>query len=78
MKKIQSVSGLLIGSLLVGNIAHADFADGLVGGLVGGAVGSVITNEVYKSNAPKQAQQAPATQQRSVKQQKRYVAPQKK
>lgn len=77
MKKIQTVSGLLMGSLLVGNVAYADFADGLVGGLVGGAVGSVITNEVYKSNAPKPVQQAPATQQKSVKQQKRYVAPQK-
>ena len=76
MKKTKSVVGLLMGSLLVGNVAHADFADGLVGGLVGGAVGSVITNEVYKSNAPQPVQQAPATQQKSVKQQKRYVAPQ--
>ncbi|WP_373029530.1 peptidoglycan-binding protein [Sulfurovum sp.] len=75
MKKTKSVAGLLMGSLLVGNVAHADFADGLVGGLVGGAVGSVITNEVYKSNAPKPAQQAPAAQQKSVKQQQRYVAP---
>lgn len=76
MKKRKSITGLLMGSLLVGNVAHADFADGLVGGLVGGAVGSVITNEVYKSNAPQPAQQAPTTQQKSVKQ-KRYVAPQK-
>lgn len=74
MKKTKSISGLLMGSLLVGNVAHADFADGLVGGLVGGAVGSVITNEVYKSNQP---QPAPAAQQKSVKQQQRYVAPQK-
>ncbi|WP_373034162.1 peptidoglycan-binding protein, partial [Sulfurovum sp.] len=75
MKKINSVSSLLMGSLLVGNIAYADFADGLVGGLVGGAVGSVITNEVYKSNQP---QPAPAAnqQQKQAKQQTRYVAPQ--
>lgn len=39
-------------------------------------MGSVITNEVYKSNTSQPAQQAPATQQKSVKQQKRYVAPQ--
>ncbi len=74
MKKTKSVAGLLMGSLLVGNVAHADFADGLVGGLVGGAVGSVITNEVYKSNEPQPA--ATTTQQQTVKQQKRYVAPQ--
>ena len=75
MKKTKSISGLLMGSLLVGNVVHADFADGLVGGIVGGAVGSVITNEVYKSNAPQPAQQSPSAQQKSVKQQ-RYVAPQ--
>jgi len=74
MKRINSIAGLLMGSLLVGNVAHADFGDAVVGGLVGGAVGSVITNEVYKSNTP---QPAPATtQQQTVKQQKRYVAPQ--
>lgn len=78
MKKRTNISALLMGSLLIGNVAHADFADGLVGGIVGGAVGSVITNEVYKANEPKPAQQAPAaTQQRAVKQQQRYVAPQK-
>lgn len=76
MKKRKTVSGLVMGSLIAGNVAYADFADGLVGGLVGGAVGSVITNEVYKANEPKPAQQAPAAQQQSVKQQKRYVAPQ--
>ncbi len=73
MKNIKSVAGLLIGSLLVGNVAHADFGDAVVGGLVGGAVGSVITNEVYKSNQPKPA--PAANQQKSVNQQKRYVAP---
>ena len=74
MKKIHSVSSLLMGSLFIGNVAYADFADGLVGGLVGGAVGSVITNEVYKSNQP---QPAPAAnqQQKQAKQQTRYVAP---
>ena len=78
MKKTKSISGLLIGSLLAGNVAHADFADGLVGGLVGGAVGSVITNEVYKANTPPPAQQqAPVAQQQQAKAQKRYVAPQK-
>ncbi len=74
MKKINSMAGLLMGSLLVGNVAHADFGDALVGGLVGGAVGSVITNEIYDANRPKET----ATQQnKSVKQQKRYVAPKK-
>lgn len=73
MKKIHGVSSLLMGSLFVGNVAYADFADGLVGGLVGGAVGSVITNEVYKSNQP---QPAPAVnQQKQVKEQTRYVVP---
>ncbi len=72
MKKINSIAGLLMGSLLVGNVAHADFGDAVVGGLVGGAVGSVITNEVYKSNQPAPA----ASQQRTVRQQKRYVSPQ--
>jgi len=74
MKKTRSVAGLLMGSLLVGNVAHADFADGLVGGLVGGAVGSVITNEVYKGNEPKPAATT-TNQQKQVKQQTRYVAP---
>ena len=73
MKKTKSVAGLLMGSLLVGNVAHADFADGLVGGLVGGAVGSVITNEVYKSNEPQPA--ATTTQQKTVSQHKSYVSP---
>jgi len=78
MKNRKQISGLVLGSLLIGNMAHADFADGLVGGLVGGAVGSVITNEVYKANEPKPAQQAPtSTQQRAMNQQSRYVAPQK-
>ncbi len=75
MMKIKSMAVLLMGSLLVGNVAQADFTDGLVGGLVGGAVGSVITNEVYKSNAPAPAA-APAQKHRSTKKKKRYVAPQ--
>ena len=58
MIKIKSIAGLIVGSLLLGNVSHADFGDALVGGVVGGAVGSVITNEVYKSNraepAPRQ------------------------
>ncbi len=70
MRKIKSVAGLVMGSLLLGNVAHADFGDALVGGVVGGAVGSVITNEVYKSN---RSEPAPARQHRSTK--KRYVAP---
>lgn len=74
MNNIKSVTGLLMGSLLVVNVAHAGFGDAVVGGLVGGAVGSVITNEVYKSNQP--AQQSAATnQQNASKSQKRYVAP---
>ena len=77
MIRIKSIASVLIGSLLLGNVAQADFVDGLVGGLVGGAVGSVITNEVYKSNAPAPAAApAPARQQRSTKRQKRAVAPQ--
>ena len=75
MIKIKSIAGLVLGSLLLGNVAHADFGDAVVGGLVGGAVGSVITNEVYNKNRS-QPQQAPARQHRSVKKQKRYVAPQ--
>ena len=77
MNKSKNIAGLVMGSLLVGNVAHADFADGLVGGLVGGAVGSVITNEVYKANEPAPAQQASAAQQQRATSQKRYVAPQK-
>jgi peptidoglycan hydrolase-like protein with peptidoglycan-binding domain len=77
MKKRKNIAGLVMGSLLVGNVAHADFADGLVGGLVVGAVGSVITNEVYKANTPQPAQQAPVAHQQRIKAQKRYVAPQK-
>jgi len=73
MIRIKSMTSVLMGALLLGNVAQADFSDGLVGGLVGGAVGSVITNEVYKSNAPAPA---PAQQRRSTKKKKRYVAPQ--
>ena len=73
MKNRKNFAGLLLGSMLIGNVVHADFADGLVGGIVGGAVGSVITNEVYKANSP---QPAPASQQQSVKSQQRYTAPQ--
>ena len=69
MKKIKSVSGLIIGSLLVGNVAYASFGDAVVGGLVGGAVGSVITNEVYHNNR----RQAPRRVVHHYK--KRYVAP---
>lgn len=76
MKNSRNVVSLVLGSLLAGNVAHADFADGLVGGLVGGAVGSVITNEVYKANSPQPAQAAPAPQQQSTKSQQRYTAPQ--
>jgi len=74
MIKIKSVAGLVMGFLLLGNVAHADFGDAVVGGLVGGAVGSVITNEVYNKNRS-QSTPAPARQHRSVKKQKRYVAP---
>lgn len=74
MIKVKNVSALLMGTLLVGSVAHADFADGLVGGLVGGAVGSVITNEVYNANKPAPA---PAqSRQSGTTNQKRYVAPQ--
>jgi peptidoglycan hydrolase-like protein with peptidoglycan-binding domain len=77
MKNRKNIAGLVLGSMLIGNVVHADFADGLVGGIVGGAVGSVITNEVYKANSPQPAQQAPASsQQQAVKSQQRYTAPQ--
>lgn len=73
MMRMKNLAAMVIGSLLVGNVAQADFADGLVGGLVGGAVGSVITNEVYNSNKPAPA---PAQQHhRSTKKKKRVVAP---
>ncbi len=75
MMKMKNLTGMLIGSLLMVNVAQADFADGLVGGLVGGAVGSVITNEVYNSNKPAPAA-APAQQHRQTKKKKRVVAPQ--
>jgi peptidoglycan hydrolase-like protein with peptidoglycan-binding domain len=49
--KIKRISTfLIVGTLLAGNVAYADFGDAVVGGIVGGAVGSVITNEVYNSN----------------------------
>jgi len=72
MMKMKNLTGMLIGSLFVVNVAQADFADGLVGGLVGGAVGSVITNEVYNSNKPAPT---PAQRQRSTKKRKHYAAP---
>jgi peptidoglycan hydrolase-like protein with peptidoglycan-binding domain len=50
MIRLKHVNGLVLGTLLAGNVAYADFGDAVVGGLVGGAVGSVITNEVYNSN----------------------------
>jgi len=76
MIRIKSMASVLMGTLLLGNVAQADFADGLVGGLVGGAVGSVITNEVYKSNAPAPAAHHAPAQHRSTKKKKRVVAPQ--
>lgn len=78
MIKVKNVSGLLVGSLLAGSVAYADFSDGLVGGLVGGAVGSVITNEVYNANKPAPAPAAAPAQSRQshTSYQKRYVAPQ--
>lgn len=77
MIKVKNVSGLLVGSLLVGSVAYADFSDGLVGGLVGGAVGSVITNEVYNANKPAPAPAASPVQSRQshTTYKKRYVAP---
>lgn len=56
MKKIKQLSVLLSSTLVMGNIAHADFGDAVVGGVVGGAVGSVITNEVYNQNRQETAQ----------------------
>jgi peptidoglycan hydrolase-like protein with peptidoglycan-binding domain len=78
MIKVKNVSALVMGTLLAGSVAHADFADGLVGGLVGGAVGSVITNEVYNANKPAPAPAAAPAQSRQshTTYQKRYVAPQ--
>jgi len=76
MTKIKGVAGLVMGSLLVGNVAYADFGDAVVGGLVGGAVGSVITNEVYNSNRARQAPRRTSTRHyRPVKKYKKYVAP---
>jgi len=69
MIKIKSVAGLVMGSLLLGNVAHADFGDALVGGVVGGAVGSVITNEYNRDRSRPE----PRRQYRSTK--KKYVAP---
>ncbi len=76
MIKVKNISTLVMGSLLIGNVAHADFADGLVGGLVGGAVGSVITNEVYNANKPAPAAAPAQTQRSNPTYKKRYVAPQ--
>lgn len=76
MIKVKNISTLLMGSLLVGSVAHADFSDGLVGGLVGGAVGSVITNEVYNANKPAPAAAPAQTRRSNTTYKKRYVAPQ--
>lgn len=74
MIKGRKIAGLVMGSLLIGNVAYADFGDAVVGGLVGGAVGSVITNEVYNSN--RSNRQAPAKQHyRSSSKKKSYAAP---
>ncbi len=77
MMNYKNVAGLVIGSLLLGNVAYADFGDAVVGGLVGGAVGSVITNEVYNSNrhsAPPPAQHRPKKHYKK-KSKKTYAAP---
>ncbi len=71
MIKIKNVAGLVMGSLLIGNVAHADFGDAVVGGIVGGAVGSVITNEVYNKDRSKET----STRQNKSINNKRYVAP---
>jgi len=76
MIKVKNVSGLVMGMLLASSVAHADFADGLVGGLVGGAVGSVITNEVYNANKPAPVAAPAQSRQSHTTYQKRYVAPQ--
>ncbi len=76
MIKVKNVSGVLMGTLLVGGVAYADFADGLVGGLVGGAVGSVITNEVYNANKPAPAAAPAPSRQSNTSYQQKYVAPQ--
>ena len=73
---MKKVSTLLIGSLLASSVAHADFADGLVGGLVGGAVGSVITNEVYNANKPAPAPAPVQSRPANTSYQKSYAAPQ--
>ena len=72
MLKIKSIAGLVLGTLLLGNVSsHASFGDAVVGGIVGGAVGSVITNEVYNKNRSQ-----PRSTRRHRPAQKRYVAPQ--
>ena len=76
MIKVKNVSTLVMGTLLVGSVAHADFADGLVGGLVGGAVGSVITNEVYNANKPAPTAAPAQSNYNQPTYKKRYVAPQ--
>jgi len=50
MITVKHLNGLILGTLLAGNIAYANFGDAVAGGLIGGAVGSVITNEVYNNN----------------------------
>lgn len=76
MVKIKSISGVLMGSLVIGSVAYADFSDGLVGGLVGGAVGSVITNEIYDANKPAPAPAPAQSRPSNTSYQQRYVAPQ--
>jgi peptidoglycan hydrolase-like protein with peptidoglycan-binding domain len=73
MIRLKHLNGLVLGTLLAGNVAYADFGDAVVGGLVGGAVGSVITNEVYNSNRS----ESTTTHRRHHKstQKRRYTAP---
>jgi len=74
MIKRRRVVTLVIGTLLIGNVAYANFGDAVVGGVVGGAVGSVITNEVYNSN--RSHRQAPARKHyRAPKKKKSHAAP---
>ena len=68
MKKVKQLSVIAASTLLIGNIAYADFGDAVVGGIVGGAVGSVITNEVYQSK-----KQSSQPQRQTVT--KKYYAP---
>ena len=72
MIKSKKTAGLVLGFLVFGNVAYANFGDALVGGVVGGAVGSVITNEVYNSNRKSSNTVHHKTRKYTKK---RYVAP---